>query len=142
MQTFWKKTPNNLYISSNILFFIQLNFLFDILKWVEVKFFKLPIHLQKLGSHFPRCFILMLILPHFFQKSKPFSIKIFTHKLSRIFKFWKARLQVSRKLKNFRNLSWFFLHIKFWKNGFRLHSKTHFIRKNKVTILRFKDYIL
>ena len=82
------------------------------------------------------------ILPYFFQKSKPLSIKIFTHKLSRIFKFWKARLQVSQKLKNFRNLSWFFLHIKFWKNGFRLHSKTHFIRKNKVIILKFKDHIL
>ena len=107
-----------------------------------MKFLKLPIHLQKLGSHFLRCFILVLILPHFFQKSKPFSIKFFTHKLSRIFKFWKARLQVSQKLKNFRNLSWFFLHIKFWKNGFRLHSKTHFIRENKVTILKFKEYIL
>ena len=85
---------------------------------------------------------LKLILPYFFQKIKSFSIKIFTHKLSRIFKFWKARLQVSRKLKNFRNLSWFFQHIKFWKNGFRLHSKTHFIRENKVTILKFKEYIL
>ena len=106
------------------------------------KFPKLPIHLQKLGSHFPRCFILVLILPHFFQKSKPFSIKIFTHKLSRIFKFWKARLQVSQKLKFLTNLSWFFQCIKFWKNDFRLHSKTHFIRKNKVTILKFKDHIL
>ena len=82
------------------------------------------------------------ILPYFFQKSKPFSIKIFTHKLSRIFKFWKARLQVSQKLKFLTNLSWFFQCIKFWKNDFRLHSKTHFIRENKVTILKFKDHIL
>ena len=106
------------------------------MSWSKIS--KLPIHLQKLGSHSLR----KLILPHFFQKSKPFFMKIFTNKLSRIFKFWKARLQVSQKLKNFRNLSWFFLHIKFWKNDFRLHSKTHFIRESKVTILKFKDHIL
>ena len=80
------------------------------------KSYILPIHLLKLGSHFLRWLILVLILPQFFKKVKPFS-KIFPHKLSEIFLILESTLTSFSNLKIFRNLSWFFQQKELWKNG-------------------------
>ena len=78
----------------------------------------LPIHLLKLGSHFPRCFYSCANITSLFSKSQAFFWKFFPHKLSEISLILESTLTSFSNLKIRRNLPWFFHHKKLWKMAF------------------------